>query len=323
MATLTGTKMATFCKSKIGTPYVYGAKGARGPLTQSWLNMLIKMYPKQFTASYQKKIKDKKLVGKTCTDCSGLVSWYTGKEIGSSQLYSQASKRIPISNWKDFPIGTVVWKSGHVGVYLGDGQVVEAKGINYGTVQTPIESVKWKYGLLFSWIQYDESTSVNNAPSTSKGTNPYTTPTVNVKKGMRGENVKWVQWELVEAGYDIQIDGVFGTATYNALVAFQKSCKLTADGICGVLTRRAMTATNGNSGVNPYSEPKTNIKKGNRGEGVKWLQWELNQSRANLNVDGVYGTKTYNALIAFQKAHNLEVDGICGPATRKALLADK
>ena len=129
MANLTGTGMATFTKAKKGTPYVYGAKGADGVFTQTRLNTLAKMYPSMFTTSYLNKIKRKKLVGKVCTDCSGLISWYTGKVLGSSQLYSQAYARLPISKWQQFAVGTVVWKSGHVGVYLGNGKVVEAKGI--------------------------------------------------------------------------------------------------------------------------------------------------------------------------------------------------
>ena len=108
------------------------------------------------------KIKAKKLVGKVCTDCSGLISWYTGRVLGSSQLYSQAYARLPISKWKQFAVGTVVWKSGHVGVYLGDGKVVEAKGIDYGTIISDINDTKWKYGLTFSWIDYDIKESISS-----------------------------------------------------------------------------------------------------------------------------------------------------------------
>lgn len=70
---------------------------------------------------------------------------------------------------------------------------------------------------------------------------------------------------------------------------------------------------------NPYTEPTTTLKSGAKGEGVKWLQWELNQSGAKLTIDGSFGPATLAAVKAYQKSHNLTVDGIVGPATRKSL----
>ena len=57
MAKLTGRGLATFAKSKVGTPYVYGAKGADGKLTLARLNSLKKSYPDMFTTSYYNKAK--------------------------------------------------------------------------------------------------------------------------------------------------------------------------------------------------------------------------------------------------------------------------
>lgn len=238
MSTLTGEGLALHGKSKKGTPYVYGTKGAHGVLTQTRLNTLAKSYPNMFTSSYLNKAK--KLVGKVCTDCSGLVSWYTGKEISSSQMYSQAYARLPISEWKKFAIGTVLWKQGHVGIYLGDGLVAEATGIDQGTIISKISDQKWTYGLTFSYIDYNIIEPVSSTQISYKGENPYTEPDSLIKKGQTGEKVKWLQWELVEAGYNILIDGIFGPATYNALVAFQKSTKIIVDGICGSNTKKAL-----------------------------------------------------------------------------------
>ena len=72
---------------------------------------------------------------------------------------------------------------------------------------------------------------------------------------------------------------------------------------------------------NPYAEPTNTLKKGSKGNGVKWLQWELNESGANLTVDGDFGSKTLTALKAYQKGHGLTVDGICGQKTRTSLKA--
>ena len=72
----------------------------------------------------------------------------------------------------------------------------------------------------------------------------------------------------------------------------------------------------------PYSKPSSTIQTGSKGEGVRWLQWELNEAGFNLIIDGVFGDKTTKAVKKFQKSSKLTVDGIVGKNTKKALIAD-
>ena len=74
-----------------------------------------------------------------------------------------------------------------------------------------------------------------------------------------------------------------------------------------------------NPNRNPYPEPTKNVKLNSRGNDVRWLQFELNRRGFKLIVDGVFGSKTLNSLMSFQKDSHILVDGICGPETRKAL----
>lgn len=69
----------------------------------------------------------------------------------------------------------------------------------------------------------------------------------------------------------------------------------------------------------PYNELKADIQFGSKGNGVKWVQWCLNQCGAKLNVDGDFGPATKTAVLAFQKKNKLIQDGIVGPKTRAAL----
>lgn len=64
---------------------------------------------------------------------------------------------------------------------------------------------------------------------------------------------------------------------------------------------------------NPYTLSADILKKGDRGDSVKWLQFQLNLNGANLVVDGIFGVKTESAVISYKEANNLA--GIAGKET--------
>lgn len=62
-----------------------------------------------------------------------------------------------------------------------------------------------------------------------------------VKTGSRGQIVKTIQTKLKRWGYyNGSVDGIFGTQTKNAVMYFQRKNGLTADGIVGSATAKAM-----------------------------------------------------------------------------------
>lgn len=62
------------------------------------------------------------------------------------------------------------------------------------------------------------------------------------------------------------------------------------------------------------------IRKGDSGSKVKEIQRKLNELGFSVgNVDGIFGSKTLQAVKNFQKSRGLVVDGIVGNATAKAL----
>lgn len=69
----------------------------------------------------------------------------------------------------------------------------------------------------------------------------------------------------------------------------------------------------------PHSTQNTTVRPtlsiGSTGNDVKDLQKVLNATVADLAVDGVFGKKTQEAVMAFQKQYGLTIDGVVGPIT--------
>lgn len=59
-----------------------------------------------------------------------------------------------------------------------------------------------------------------------------------LKVGSKGDHVIWLQKALVNRGYKISVDGIFGNATKAAVIKYQKSRGLTADGLAGKNTHK-------------------------------------------------------------------------------------
>jgi hypothetical protein len=155
---LTGKGLVEFAKTKLGTPYVYGMKGSI--LTKDKFATLQKTYGINYVWE-----TDANKIGKVCCDCSGLISWYTNKLYGSSDLYNRASERHPISSIGDAPIGALVWKSGHVGVYIGyeNGvpMYIAEDGSAYGCRKNKLSNAKFTHWLLMPFINYDMTSAKN------------------------------------------------------------------------------------------------------------------------------------------------------------------
>lgn len=87
-----------------------------------------------------------------------------------------------------------------------------------------------KYVTLHNLTSYDWETS-----SVDPTVNPYPVPTRLLKKGCRGEDVRWLQWVLKKRDYPVgNIDGIFGVKTEEAVRQFQMD--VFVDKIVGPLT---------------------------------------------------------------------------------------
>lgn len=132
---------------------------------------------------------------------------------------------------------------------------------------------------------------------------------------MRGEDVKYAQELLTQLKYDCgTIDGVWGNKCRDACRAFQKDCKLVADGICGKNTwaqLQTKTQTEEQKLVKAPETP-TVLQIQNR-----LIEWGFGAVLGK--ADGKMGTKTKTAIKQFQCAMSLQPDGVVGNQTKAAL----
>ncbi len=143
--------------------YVWGTFGQ--VLTATLLQQKVNQYPSQVGAN-QAFIKQNWL-NKRVTDCVGLIKsyiwWNNGRlvykaeqDLNANMMYNQAKEKGTIGTIPEIP-GVCVYKSGHIGVYIGKGQVIEARSTTRGVIQSPLKgsgAVAWTHWLKCPFIEY-------------------------------------------------------------------------------------------------------------------------------------------------------------------------
>ena len=145
--------------------YVWGTFGH--VLTESLFEAKLAQYPDALAGNAD-FIRQTWVGGRT-TDCVGLIKGYgwldAGTEeivynsngmpdISANEMYHSATVSGPIDTIPETP-GLAVWHDGHIGVYIGNGEVVEAMGTRYGVVKTKLEGARWTHWLKIPYISYD------------------------------------------------------------------------------------------------------------------------------------------------------------------------
>lgn len=151
-----------------------------------------------------------------------------------------------------------------------------------------------------------------------------------LRAGARGADVRELQAQLNARGAELDVDGVFGRRTENAVRAFQREQGLRIDGLVGPNTRAAFARTAGEGpapesaagprapAASPANRPV--LLRGHEGPEVEALQRQLNElTGAGLAVDGDFGPRTRAAVEDFQMRAGIQVDGEVGPQTYRAL----
>ena len=206
---------------------------------------------------YSAALYGSKWIGHTVADCSGLFYW-AFKQLGGSiyhgsnsiyDRYCSAKGKTTEEIRKAMKPGTAVFtgdasKHGHIGLYVGNGKVIEASGTQAGVCTSNLSAGKWTYWGELKDVSYSgENAPVSPSEPADEDFLIFDYPTL--KKGNKGEYVAVLQQKLIFNGYSLPhygIDGDFGSETEKAVKAFQKDHGLTADGVVGKKTWEALNA---------------------------------------------------------------------------------
>ena len=155
------------------TVYMWGTFGNR--LTESLIAQKVKQYPKNYSAARQKFLRSKTGSEVWAFDCVGLLKgilwgWtgdpnqafgggvYQANGVPDTTASGMFSSCVDVS--EDFSAlvpGEFLSMPGHIGVYLGDGQAIEATlgGGDDGVVIRPVAGRGWKAHGKSAYIEYE------------------------------------------------------------------------------------------------------------------------------------------------------------------------
>ncbi len=147
-------------KARVGQGYWYGTYSGHVS-SEALLASKSKQFDKQYTAEYiarSRRWLDGKLTpgggpGTPVQDCVGIIKgcvWiadFGGKyqaasDLSADGMYAKCTFAGTMASMPDLP-GIVLHKPGHIGVYIGNGQAVESRGVDYGVVITPVDGRGW------------------------------------------------------------------------------------------------------------------------------------------------------------------------------------
>lgn len=134
--------------------------------------------------------------------------------------------------------------------------------------------------------------------------------------GDRGDQIVTIQQALSSKGYAVAADGDYGVSTQAAVRKFQEDQGLDSDGIVGAATYAALT---GSSMPENDSVASAFVTKATADNEILLIQQALVNAGYSVDVDGVFGAGTEQAVRSYQGAHGLDTDGIVGPSTFYAL----
>ena len=152
-------------------------------------------------------------------DCSGLIvyalrklgAFTSNQDMGSGSLRNILKNRGKFKDMPDIP-GLIVWRTGHIAIYVGEGKIVEAKGTDYGVVYSNAKTANFtEYGYL-PYFEYEKQADNYAAQCTGNDVNIRDKPNgISLGKANKGDKMRVIKhegdWALVEIEVKTKISG--------------------------------------------------------------------------------------------------------------------
>lgn len=161
----TNTELVEYAREQLGKPYWYGTFGNKA--TKDLLERKTAQYPQHYQRERMEKYNQQ--LGFRVHDCVGLIKgclwsentnsvpvYNASQDVSANSMLKKCKQRGRIHTMPEIP-GVLVFMPGHVGIYCGDGKVVEARGFHYGVVETKLKERPWENWGKCPWIKYPES----------------------------------------------------------------------------------------------------------------------------------------------------------------------
>ena len=164
-----------YCAKQLGRPYWFGTSGQIS--TQTLYNTKKSQYPSYYSAS-----DFKNQIGVKVHDCMGLIEGYIWSDdpdapakfasngfpdYSADGFYKHCTRKgTDMNKMPDIP-GLAVFiydpakgRYTHVGVYVGNGEVIEARGHAYGVVRTKFAGRGWTAWAYIDEIEYKSKANI-------------------------------------------------------------------------------------------------------------------------------------------------------------------
>ena len=232
----TAQGLLEYAKAQLGRPYWYGTFGQGA--SKALYNQKKNQYPKQYEWEYDGE-------NAKVHDCVGLIKGYLWSENSedmnplydpaqdksANAMYTACKTKGEMVTMPEVP-GILVFFPGHVGVYIGDGEVIEARSRRYGVYKTKLAERPWKTWGYCPYVTYGAEQKMLDMKLPV------------LKKGAKGDTVRAMQILLNGNGASLETDSSFGGATQRALKAYQEAVDLEPDGSCGRKTWEKLLGLN-------------------------------------------------------------------------------
>ena len=170
--------------------YVWGTYG--NIMTRSSLESLSETYPTQVGADEFHDYIEANYIGRHCVDCAGLIKSYMWYDFNSGSfvygsndfadgnteyIYTHSPETGTIDTLPDTP-GIGVYHKGHVGIYIGNGIVIEAMGTTYGMQCRSVSEGSWTNWFVIPGLTYvDPEAESTEETEQTEATEPSETTT--------------------------------------------------------------------------------------------------------------------------------------------------